>query len=79
MIAVVKCEAKQCSLLWRCEKSEEAAKRIAKTVKTEIGPACTNVADQIATAVLEPVLQPIRDHLGLHIEFVLVLIVASKK
>ena len=29
MIAVVKGEAKQCTLLWGCEKSEEAAKRIA--------------------------------------------------
>jgi hypothetical protein len=76
MIAVVKREAKQSTLLWCCEESEQTAQGIAKTVKTEIGPACPNVADEIAAAVLKPILQPIRDHLGLHIEFVLVLIVA---
>ena len=76
MIAVVKREAKQSTLLWCCEESEQTAQGIAKTVKTEIGPACPDVADEIAAAVLKPILQPIRDHLGLHIEFVLVLIVS---
>ena len=75
MLAVVQHEPKQGPLLWRGEQTKQGGKRIAEAVEAEVRSAGAHVADQIPPSVFQPVLQPVGDHLGLHVEFILILVV----
>ena len=63
--------------LLRCrEQSEQAGQGVPQAEEAKVRPAGPHVADQVSPPVFQPVLQPGGDHLGLHIELVLVLMVA---
>ena len=70
LIAVVQHQAEESPLLGCGDQTKEAAQTIAQAVEAEVRPAGPHVADQIAAAILEPVLQPGRNDLGLDVEFV---------
>ena len=76
VMAVVDHQAEQGQLLGPSQQPEERTQGIAQAVEAEIGPAGPHVADQIAAAVIQPLLQPVGNHLRLHVELIARLVVA---
>ena len=56
LITVVMYEPKQGTLLWGREHSKHGSERIAQAVEAEVRSASSNVADEISTSILKPVL-----------------------
>ena len=56
VITVVMHEPKQGTLLWGREQSKHGSERIAQAVEAEVRSASSNVADEISTSILKPVL-----------------------
>ena len=77
VLAVVEHQPKQGPLLGGGQQTKQAGEGISQAVEAEVGAPGAHVADQIATLVVEPFLEPGGHHLGLHIEFVLPLLFAE--
>ena len=73
MVVVVEHQTKQGPLLGRCQEPEDAGQAIAQSEKPVVRPTRAHVADEVAAAIFQPVLQPVRDECGLNVEFVQVL------
>ena len=70
VLAVVDHQAEQGQLLGARQQPKQRTQGIAQAVEAEIGPAGAHVADQIAAAVIQPFLQPVGNHLRLHVELI---------
>jgi len=64
VLAVVQHQAEQGPLLGGCQQAEQTTQGIAQAVEAEVGPPGAHVADEVAAAVFQPVLQPGRHHQG---------------
>jgi hypothetical protein len=74
VLPIVQYEAKKTPLLGSCEHSEHTGEAIPQAEEAKIWPSGAHVADQIASPVCQPVLQPWWNHLRLDVEFILMLI-----